>query len=339
MSRAVPGRREDTTPRFLAITGPTASGKTALSLEVARRLDGEIVSMDSRQVYRHMDIGTAKATPAERAAVPHHGLDLIEPDERYSAGRFAREARSWIAGIRTRGRTPILVGGTGFFLRAVLEPIFSEPPLDEGRRRALRRWLREQPPTRLADWVRRLDPGRAALAIEGGRQRMSRTLEVALLTGRPLSTWHREAPAEGEPLEGVVVVLELPRGELDRRIGERAATMVREGLLEEVKGLLERGYDAEAPGMTGTGYREVVEHLEGRATLEDTVAAVAAATRRYARRQRTWFRHQLPSDARRVDATAPLAEQVQEVLSAWRSGGGTLPARAAMRMTTNRETL
>ncbi len=316
-------------PEFLAITGPTAAGKTALSLQVARRLDGEIVSMDSRQVYRGMDIGTAKASETERRAVPHHGLDLVEPDERYSAGRFARDARVWMSEIRDRGRVPILVGGTGFFLRAIMEPIFAEPVMDEKRRIALRRYLRLQPPERLAAWVRRLDPERAEMAIEGGTQRMSRTLEVALLSGRPLSAWHREAPPDGAPVPGVVVLLELPRAEMDRRIEARAARMVREGLLEEVRALLARGFGPADPGMTGTGYREAAAHLEGRTALEETVLEIARSTRRYARRQLTWFRNQLPADTRTIDATAPLEAQVAEVLEAWRVGGGHMPGETS----------
>jgi tRNA dimethylallyltransferase len=312
-------------PAFLALTGPTASGKTALSLAVARRLDVEIVSMDSRQVYRGMDVGTAKATPEERSAVPHHGLDLVDPDERYSAGRFARDARQWIAEIQARGRVPILVGGTGFFLRAVLDPIFAEPKLDEARRDALRRWLRGVPLERLAAWVRRLDPERADVAVQGGRQRMGRTLEVALLSGRPLSRWHREAPPDGEPLAGVVVLLDVPRDELHRRIEARAAHMMRTGLLEEVRSLRARGFGDDAPGMTGTGYREAAACLAGEATLEEAVREIARSTRRYARRQRTWFRNQLPPDTRRVDGTEPLETQVELVLDAWRSAGGRPP--------------
>ena len=177
---------------FLAITGPTTSGKTALSLEVAEALDGEIVSMDSRQLYRGMDIGTDTVEAEARARVPHHGLDLVDPDERYSAGRFARDVRRWIPEIRARGRVPVLAGGTGFFLRAVLEPIFAEPEMDPSRRRRLKGWLEDRPREELERWVHRLDPERAELAVEGGPQRMGRTVEVALLSGRPLSWWHQD---------------------------------------------------------------------------------------------------------------------------------------------------
>jgi tRNA dimethylallyltransferase len=302
---------------YLALVGPTASGKTALSLAVARRLDAEIISMDSRQVYRGMDIGTAKVTEAERSGVPHHGLGLVDPDERYSAGRFARDARRWIEEIRARGRVPLLVGGTGFFLRALREPIFAEPELDPVRLEALRTYLRDRPREELAAWVRRLDPERAELAVEGGPQRMSRTLEVALLSGKPLSRWHRDAPREAPPRPGVVVCLEIPRAVLAERVDLRTRRMVEAGFVEEVRGLLDRGYGPGAPGMTGTGYREVARHLLGEASLAEAVEEVARRTRQYARRQATWFRHQLPDDTVRIDATAPFDTQVEKVLDAW----------------------
>lgn len=306
-------------PAFLALVGPTASGKTALSLAVARRLECEIVSMDSRQVYRGMDVGTAKVTPAERGDVPHHGLDLVTPDQRYSAGRFAREARTWIEEIRERGRVPLLVGGTGFFLKAVMDPIFAEPPMDRERRDRLRRYLSGQARARLEAWVARLDPARAELAVQGGPQRMSRTVEVALLTGRPLSWWHRTAPPDGPGVPGWVVELHVPRNTLDQRIAERTRRMVDAGLVDEVRRLLELGFDAGDPGMTGTGYREVLRFLEGKVTLEGMVEEIAAATRRYARRQLTWFRTQLPATAVALDATLPLDEQVETTVAGWLS--------------------
>ena len=314
-------------PRFLAITGPTASGKTDLSVGLAGHVPMEIISMDSRQVYRGMDVGTDKVEPAARASVPHHGLDLVDPDERYSAGRFARDARGWIEEIRGRGCLPVLVGGTGFFLKAVMEPIFAEPPMGRERVEELRRYLGRQPRESLEGWVRRLDPDRAALAIEGGPQRMGRTLEVALLTGRPLSWWHREAPSEGEGLAGVVVRIQLPKDEMDRRIDARVATMVDRGLIEEVQGLLEAGYAVDTPGMTGTGYRETARYLAGEISIEEAVEEIRRNTRRYARRQLTWYRNQLPPDAVVVDAMAPLEDQVAQVLTAWNDHAPQVGAR------------
>jgi len=314
-------------PRFLAVTGPTASGKTDLSLALAERALVEIVSMDSRQVYRDMDVGTDKVARAARRTVPHHGLDLVGPEERYSAGRFAREARRWIGEIEERGALPLLVGGTGFFLKALLEPVFAEPPLDPERLEALRAWLKGQVRERLEHWVGLLDPERAELAAEGGPQRLGRTLEVALLSGRPLSWWHREAPAEEPGLPGVVVVLDLPRDEMDRRIDERVGGMIERGLVDEVRALLDAGHAVDEPGMTGTGYREIAAHLRGEATLDEAVEEIRRSTRRYARRQLTWFRHQLPDGTVRIDATAPVAEQADRALAALEDAGGRVPWR------------
>lgn len=311
------------TPRVLVITGPTSSGKTALSLPVARRLEGEIISMDSRQVYRGMDVGTDKVDDRDHGSVPHFGLDLVDPDRRYSAGRWAREARTWIREIRGRGHLPVLVGGTGFYLKALLEPLFEEPAMDPERRELLRRWLAGREPEELRRWVRALDPTRARVAEAGGPQRMSRTLEVALLTGRPLSWWHeRDAGAES-PVSAGIVLLELPREVLYRRINDRARRMFREGLLEEARRLLEAGYGPGDPGMTGTGYREAVALLRGDIEMDDAVDRVQRATRRYARRQLTWFRNQLPAgEILELDATRSRSEMTEQVVRWWARIGG-----------------
>lgn len=306
------------TPDFLAIVGPTASGKTALSIEVAKRLGGEIVSMDSRQVYRGMDVGTAKATPEQRAAVPHFGLDLVDPDERFSAGEFARRARVWISEIGERGHLPLVVGGTGFFLRALTHPIFREPDLDPVRRASLQGYLETLGTERLLAWLGVLDPTTAdRLRAGGGRQRLLRALELPLLTGRPLSWWHREAPLEATPLRPRVFVLDLPRERLYRAIDARVDDMVRDGLAEEVQGLLERGYGEGDPGMNATGYIELLPALRGEVSLEEALEQVRRNTRAYSRRQRTWFRHQLPEDAVWLDATRPRGELADAVADDW----------------------
>ena len=311
-------------PPPVAIVGPTASGKTALALELAKRLGGEIVSMDSRQLYRGMDIGTAKPTPAERAAVPHHGLDLVDPDERFSAGEFGRRARAWIAQIQARGRAPVLVGGTGFFLRSLTHPIFSEPPLDGERREALREWLTRLDTGALHAWLERLDPEAARkLRDWGGRQRLMRTIEVPLLTGRTLAWWQRETPAEADPVELAVFVLNPPRDRLYRAIDERAGEMAAAGLLEEVAGLLEHGYDERAPGMNATGYAELVPVVRGEATLPEALELVRKRTRAYARRQLTWFRHQLPGGALWLDATRPTSELASAIVASLGEGPKT----------------
>ena len=303
----------------LVITGPTATGKTGLSIRVAERVGGEIVSMDSRQVYRGMDIGTAKVTAGEAGGIVHHGIDLVEPEERYSAGAFARDARRWLREIRGAGHVPVLVGGTGFFLRALTHPLFHEPELERERRERLKQWLRGEPEERLRAWLRVLDaPTAAALEAGGGRQRVARALEVALLTGRPLSWWHAHAPAEQSPLSLRVFVLDLPREDLYHRINERVLAMMRAGLEGEVRALMARGLDESAPGLNATGYIELLRYVRGETSLEDAVDAIQRATRRYARRQLTWLRNQLPPDAVWLDARRPVDELADEIARSWR---------------------
>ncbi|CAN5506086.1 tRNA (adenosine(37)-N6)-dimethylallyltransferase MiaA [soil metagenome] len=312
-------RQRSGLPEAIAIVGPTASGKTSLSIEVARRLDGEVISMDSRQVYRGMDIGTAKATAAQRAAVPHHGLDLVDPDHRFSAGQFARAARRWIEEIRGRGRVPLLVGGTGFFLRALTDPIFREPAHDPQQRAAVERLLTGMPTEELHRWLAALDPPSAErLSGWGGRQRLIRALELPLLTGRPLSWWHANAPPEEAPLRPLVFVLDLPRERLDTAIDARVSEMVEQGLVGEVESLLHAGYSATDPGMNATGYIELLPYLRGEVSLEEALEQVRRHTRAYARRQLTWLRNQLPEGAVWLDASRPAAELAEEIAIAWR---------------------
>ena len=304
---------------FLVITGPTTSGKPQLSIAVAETLDGEIICMASRQVYRGMDIGTDKVSPEHRHRVPHHGLDLRNPDEFYSAGQFGRDARYYIEEISGRGRVPLLVGGTGLFLRSLTHPIFKQPDIDVARLQALRGFMAKRPRAELERWVGALDSGRAEFAQEGGPQRLGRTIEVALLTGRSLSWWHSQGTSDREPLKGLIVVLDKDREELDRRIDARVTRMAAEGLVEEVSGLLEKGYGPEDPGMSGTGYREVAAYLGGDMTLEEALGQMRSQTRQYARRQLTWFRHQLPDDAMQVDTSRPLDAQAADVVAAWKT--------------------
>jgi tRNA dimethylallyltransferase len=308
-------------PRFLAIVGPTASGKTGLSLHLGRELDGEIISMDSRQVYRGMDIGTGKVTLRERGLLPHHGLDMRDPDERYSAGEFARDARGWIEGIEGRDRVPILVGGTGFFLKALTEPLFEEPELDLDRVERLRGFLNELSPEAVARFDDVLQSGGG----DGGdvdRQRATRRIEIALLTGRPLSWWHSKAHPAEEPVEGLTVLLEVPREVLYGRINRRVEEMVRGGLVEEVKALLEAGFGPDDPGMTGAGYREIITFLDGDTTLEQATEAIQQSHRNYARRQMTWFRHQLPDEPVLVDPDAPIDSVIARIVSEWEKAEG-----------------
>ena len=206
----------------------------------------EIISADSRQVYRRLDIGTAKPTRKERARVPHHGLDLVEPGARYSAGHFARDAEGWLADIRGRSRMPVVVGGTGLYVRALAEGLFREPPLDTARRRSLDAFTARLEPLELLRWAGRLDPGFRG----GGRQRAARAVEVALLTGHPLSHWQEVARARGA-LDPWYIVLTVPRPVLHQRIARRAAEMMQRGLIEEVASVLAEGHAAAGPGLDG----------------------------------------------------------------------------------------
>ncbi len=304
----------------LIIAGPTAVGKSAVALEVAQRIDGEIISADSLQVYRGMDIGTAKASARERERVPHHGLDLVDPDDRYSAGQFARDSATWMEAIRARGRTPIIVGGTGFFIRALTHPMFSEPPMAEERRESLRAYLSSLGLPRLKQWLQRLDPESAGrLADRGGSQRILRALEVVLLTGRTLPWWQRTRPPETTPLHAVVVVLDRPRDLLYDRIDRRVDAMLDAGLVDEVAGLLADGYAPGDPGMNATGYPEIAAHLRGELSLEAAADEIRSRTRKYARRQLTWFRNKLPRGAVWLDASRPTDELVDQVIEQWRA--------------------
>lgn len=304
--------------RVPVIVGPTAVGKTAVALALAAHWPLEIVSADSRQVYRRLDIGTAKPTVKERGRVPHHGIDLIDPGHRYSAGRFAREAAGWIDDIRARGRLPVVVGGTGFYVRALAEGLFHEPPLDPGLRRRLGEWLDGLDALELVRWASRLDPGFRG----GGRQRAARAVEVGLLTGRPLTHWQRAALGAGT-IEPWYVVLTAPRPVLHQRIAARAAEMVRRGLIEEVAAALADGAPATGPGLDGVGIREAVEYLHGERTRESVAEAITISTRQYAKRQVTWFRHQLGADALLVDSVRPPEALAAEIAEAWGAGRGS----------------
>jgi tRNA dimethylallyltransferase len=299
------------------MAGSTGVGKTRVATAVARLAAVEIVSADSRQLYLGLDVGTAKPSAAERAAAPYHGLDLVPPTERYSAGRFAAEARGWIAGIVARGRLPLVVGGTGFYLKALFEGLFAEPPLDAARRAELGAALRRLDRAALGRWAERLDP--AFRRGSGGAQRAARAVEVALLAGRPLSEWQRAAPARPSGLEPWYVVLTLPRPALAARIAARTRGMLEAGLVEEVRRLLAAGVPRDAPGLSGVGYREVIAHLDGALAADCLAPRIAAATRRYAKRQETWLRHQLRGPVLWLDASPEPDVLAREVLARYRA--------------------
>lgn len=278
--------------RVLAIVGPTASGKSALALALAEATGGEIVNADALQVYRGFDIGTAKPTPAERLRVPHHLVDILDPSERYSAGEFARRARMALASIASRGRTAILVGGSGLYLRALWSGIAPLPPADvEVRGQLLERLEREGLAALYAD-LAALDPPTAARLGAGDTQRILRALEVALATGEPLSSWIARQPFGSAPVAMRKIGLTLPRGLLYDAIAARVQSMVRAGWLEEVRALLARGVDRSSPAFQAIGYRQWLEVLDGEVGFEAALQQVVTSTKRFAKRQETWFRRE-----------------------------------------------
>ncbi|GIW51170.1 MAG: tRNA dimethylallyltransferase [Gemmatimonadales bacterium] len=297
-------------PKVPVIVGPTAVGKTAVVEELSQLAPLAVVSADSRQIYRRLDIGTAKPERRLRESVPHFGIDLVEPGERYSAGRFAREAAAWLSSLPGSSK-PVVVGGTGLYVRALTEGLFREPEMDPERRRRLAEWTRGM--KGLARWASRLDPGYTG----GGRQRAARVVEVALLTGRPLSWWQQAARAEGI-MQPVYFRLTLPRVVLHRRIAERVDAMLDAGWVEEVEALLRRGLSPDAPGLDAVGYREIIRYLQGSLDRQALRDAIVTATRRYAKRQETWFRHQLPAaEVITLDATAPSRELAERIMEEW----------------------
>ncbi|MEO6068590.1 MAG: tRNA (adenosine(37)-N6)-dimethylallyltransferase MiaA [Gemmatimonadota bacterium] len=304
--------------RVPVIVGPTAVGKTAVAVALAEHWPLEVVSADSRQVYRRLDIGTAKPTKRERARVPHHLLDVVDPGHRFSAGRYAREAGHAIGDIHARGRLPVVVGGTGLYIRALAEGLFKEPPLEPARRQALEAWLGALGGVDLVRWATRLDPGYKG----GGRQRATRAVEVALLSGKPLSWWQHSARGEAL-IEPWYVVLTAPRPVLHQRIRIRAEEMVKRGVIEEVAAALADGAPFDGPGLDGVGLKEPVEYLQGKRTRESVAEAVAVATRQYAKRQETWFRHQLPGALILLDSVRPPEVLAAEIAARWQEGRGS----------------
>lgn len=286
-------------PEVCVLTGPTAVGKTGLSLGVARRLKAEIVSADSRQVYRVLDIGVAKPTASERAAVPHHLIGFVDPEDRYDAGRFTRDALRAIRSIVARGRLPLIVGGTMFYIHALTQGLADIPPADEEIESTLVEEAERVGTPRLHEHLARVDPTAAERFDVNDTQRVTHALAVYETTGRPLSSYWREDQAGPQVHVRGHVALMRPREQLYARINRRVDMMMQAGLADEVR-VVSRVYGFDAPALRSPGYQEFADHFAGRATLEETVTLIKRNTRRFAKRQLSWLRNRAP-DAIRHD--------------------------------------
>ena len=285
---ATPTVRLPERPLVVALVGPTATGKTALSLALAEHLPVEVVSADSRMVYRWMDIGTAKPSEAERRAVPHHLVDVADPDEPYTLALYQQHALAAIARIHRRGRLPLLVGGTGLYVRAVCDGLqIPAVPPDAAYRAALEARAASDGWEALRDELAAVDPVSAQRIEPRNVRRVIRALEVHRATGVPFSTWQRRAPV---PFETRFVGLDTERAALYARIDARVDEQIAVGLIDEVRALVDRGYDSMLPSMTGFGYREIAAYLRGELTRAAAIDLYKQATRHYARRQLSWFR-------------------------------------------------
>jgi tRNA dimethylallyltransferase len=275
------------------IAGPTACGKTLVAARAAMELGGEVVSADSMQVYKHMDIGTAKPTAEEMMGIPHHLIGVLDPKEEFSAAVFKRMADEAIKGVRERGAIPVVCGGSGFYLGALLRGnSFTQTPASKDARDALLRIAEEKGQAFLHQMLKEADPDAAAEIHPNNVKRVCRALEYHQLTGRRISEHNKEERAR-RPIEGSkLFVLNMPRESLWKRIDDRVDRMYEAGLAQEVGALLRMGYSKDLPAMQALGYKETAAFLEGRATLEEAKDLVKLSTRRFAKRQVTWFKNQ-----------------------------------------------
>lgn len=276
-------------PKVIAVMGPTAVGKTGLVLQLAKDLGGEIVNADSMQVYRFMDIGTAKPTAAERAAVVHHLLDIVDPDQDFDASLYSQLARETIKKLVEEGKVAIAVGGTGLYLKALFHGLFPSGHSDQVIRQRLCREGEEDGGVKLYQRLKKIDPGTAARLHANDLFRIIRALEVWECTGKPMSVLQKEHGFQENPFITLKIGLELPRSQLYERINSRVEKMMELGLLNEVRELLNRGYEPQLKSMQALGYRHMVQHLINGMKIAEAIRTMKRDTRHYAKRQMTWF--------------------------------------------------
>ncbi|MDP2211612.1 MAG: tRNA (adenosine(37)-N6)-dimethylallyltransferase MiaA [Candidatus Aquicultor sp.] len=277
--------------KLMVIAGPTATGKTAVSVELAKKLDGEIVSADSMQVYRHLDVGTAKATAEEMAGVTHHLIDIIEPSETFSAAAYQLLADAAVKEITARGKLPILVGGTGLYIRSIIDDLkFPAGDLTSEIRERLENRAADTEPETLYRELLTKDPAAENIIHPKNKRRIIRALEVIEQTGRPFSDFHKAWSDRNSHYDLAMFGLTMERALLHERINVRVDRMVADGLLEEVYSLIDAGYEQFLTSQQAIGYKEVISHIKGEMSSEDAISTIKARTRQYAKRQMTWFR-------------------------------------------------
>jgi tRNA dimethylallyltransferase len=277
-------------PKIVIVLGPTAAGKSAVALQLAESVNGEIVNADSQQVYRYMDIGTGKPSDADRERVRHHLIDIVAPNEEFNAALFRRLATESIRQIQARKRNVVVCGGTGLYLKALTHGLFEGPGQDPGVRQTLEQEIAANGVASLYQRLERIDPTVGSTIHPNDRQRIIRALEVYRLTGRPLSEWQKEHGFQENPFEILKIGLLRERAELYQLINLRCEGMIEEGLLEEVRGLVARGFDLELKPLRSVGYRQMGQVLRGAQSMNDAIEEMKQETRHLAKRQLTWFR-------------------------------------------------
>ncbi|HDP67002.1 MAG TPA: tRNA (adenosine(37)-N6)-dimethylallyltransferase MiaA [Candidatus Marinimicrobia bacterium] len=305
-------RSENRFPLIPFIVGPTAVGKTATAIELAKRLEGEIISIDSRQVYRGLSVGTAKPTLRQQKEVPHHLIDVLEPTEQISAGAYREMALERVAEIQSRDKLPVFVGGSGMYVKAVVQGIFDESFTDNRIRNKLKRELRDKGTAPLYNRLLEIDPDLAIKTHINDVKRITRALEIYEITGKPPSE-HYEKQVVDPPFPYRIFVLTMERNLLYRRINERVDRMIAEGLVEEVVNLLDTGLRKNLDALLTLGYREVINYLDGECNFNDMVENIKRNTRRYAKRQLTWFRNQLEAEWIKVAEESSVSEVVNNL--------------------------
>lgn len=278
---------------MVILTGPTAVGKTALSIELAKRINGAVISADSMQVYKHMDIGSAKILPEEMQGIPHYMIDELEPEEEFHVVRFVEMAKKYLAEIYAAGKIPIIAGGTGFYIQALLYDIdFTDQKSDEAYRSRLETLAKEQGREKLHEMLREVDPASAEAIHANNMKRVIRALEFYHLTGKRISEHNEQERKKSSPYNFAYFVLTDDRAKLYERIDKRVDHMIEQGLVDEVQKLKEMGCHRDMVAMQGLGYKEILAYLDSELTLEEAVYIIKRETRHFAKRQLTWFKRE-----------------------------------------------